>query len=171
MKRFILTILSFLPINIYCQEMRVTHICDNTFEVSIYNPDNLWLFMPKNCELLPFGSLKNNKHSHYEFSYEITDKNGNNVCLMLDMVHREVKQVYDFGFSGQFNNKKNITYIYTIQDDLPCDNHNFVYIQFMIIHRNIAQNKDLKSWVKLFNKNNIFNGELCSNKVLLNFKE
>lgn len=155
--------------------MRVIHVYDNTFEVSIFNPDNLWFFMPTENEKLPYYSLNNTKSSQYELFYLLLDKSGNEVCVYVTNISflPHTINVYDVvGFCGQIIRENKIVYTYQLNEKISCeDGLSEVYIRFVLVQKNIDKLQDLKRWRKFLNQEKIFNGELYSNKIPIKLNE
>lgn len=174
-KKLFIFIAMLVNINLYSQQMNVTQVSEDMFEINITNPDNLWFFMPTENEKLPYYSLNNTKSSQYELSYELTDKEGKQVCLYVTNISYlpHTINVYDVvGFCGQIIRENKIVYTYQLNEKISCeDGLSEVYIRFVLVQKNIDKIRDLKRWRKFLNQGGIFNGELYSNKILLKLKE
>lgn len=172
-KKLFIFIVLLINVNLYSQKMKVTQVSEDIFEINITNPDNLWFFMPTENEKLPYYSLNNTQSSQYELGYELTDKGGSQVCVIVESVRNTNPiNVFDVGFCGQFNREKNFFYTYQLNEKIICeDGLSEVYIRFVLVQKNIDKLQDLKRWRKFLNQGKVFNGELYSNKILLKLEE
>src|SRR5690606_32581371 len=171
-KKLFIFIVLLINVNLYSQKMKVTQVSEDIFEINITNPDNLWFFMPTENEKLPYYSLNNTQSSQYELGYELTDKEGSQVCVIVESYRSSPISVFDVGFSGQFNREENITYTYQLGNNISCeDKLSEIYIRFVLVQKSIDKIKDLKRWRKFLNKEKVFNGELYSNKIPLKLRE
>lgn len=163
------------------QELKATLLSNNEVELEIINPDELWFFIPTYAEEIPFSLETKEKGVNYALDFFLKKENGLVDCNFSFTDYPKNRKImkYSFGFSGVFSRERNMKFrfFYNYQPylDTDCNNEEQLYIVFGIYQDGLDESKFLRRIANNFfkdqEKRKFFEGELLSNKVLLNFKE
>ncbi|WP_277631739.1 hypothetical protein [Avrilella dinanensis] len=155
------------------QTLSAKMISFNEVELEIINPNRQWFFMPYTDNALDYYMLlSNKKNTTYLLFYIIYEGNEESECNMIIGEPHYYREKFDKIGSGYFTFEKEIKKRYKIHyrdceyKELKKEN---MFIQFVIVQKNIHNISYFKNELK--DKNNIFSGELYSNKIPLKLKE
>lgn len=173
MKQLLSLIVTLIVFSSNAQTFNAKMISFNEVELEIINPNRQWFFIPYTDSALDYYMLLGNKkNTRYLLFYIIYEGNEESECNMIIGEPHYYREKFDKIGSGYFTLEKEIKKRYKINfrdcayKELKEEN---VFIQFVIVQENIHNISYLKNELK--DKNNIFHGELYSNKIPLELNE